>query len=278
MAPITASTIRYLDVPSNAQYSSTQTLNIYGGAAPYNMSFTSIPQQFGIRVNGNSANSVNDIGSPTFTINNANPSITLELGEHSSDMTPGQYNIVVLIWDNYGNEVVTMLLFSIVAAITVPVTITDISNFTTTSDNNSIGISNINVPFNMKIGVNNNVTYTWKATNLPDGLSINSSTGTITGTPTVLGQNVVTVIAEYTSNYIPPATFAIPVTSFTITVTDIANGGSTNNNEPASDNKSNFWKYFIMLTIIVSIVVIIIVFLPLSTIVGFLPSISTIKS
>jgi hypothetical protein len=68
-------------------------------------------------------------------------------------------------------------------------------------------------------------TLTWSATGLPAGLAINSSTGTITGTPTTAGSNSVTVKATDGSGYSGTA-------SFTWTITNnvsVANPGNQSN-------------------------------------------------
>ena len=56
-------------------------------------------------------------------------------------------------------------------------------------------------------------TLTWSATGLPAGLAINSSTGTITGTPTTAGSNSVTVKATDGSGYSGTASFTWTITN-----------------------------------------------------------------
>ena len=56
-------------------------------------------------------------------------------------------------------------------------------------------------------------TYTWSATGLPAGLSINSSTGAITGTPTTAGTSTVTVKATDGAGYFGTTSFSWTVTN-----------------------------------------------------------------
>jgi hypothetical protein len=66
----------------------------------------------------------------------------------------------------------------------------------------------------------NNQTLTYSATGLPAGLSINTSTGLISGTPTAAGSSTVTVTAKNTSNLTGS-------TSFSWTVNPIGGGCSS---------------------------------------------------
>ena len=66
-------------------------------------------------------------------------------------------------------------------------------------------------------------TLTWSATGLPDGLSIDPSTGAITGTPTTAGSSAVTVTAADGAGYSGSASFAWTVTN----TLSVANPGAT---------------------------------------------------
>ena len=68
-------------------------------------------------------------------------------------------------------------------------------------------------------------TLTWTVTGLPAGLSINSSTGTISGTPTTAGTYPVTITATDGSGFHGSATFSWTVTN-TVTVTRPGNQSS----------------------------------------------------
>ncbi|GAA4634517.1 M4 family metallopeptidase [Actinoallomurus vinaceus] len=70
----------------------------------------------------------------------------------------------------------------------------------------------------------NGQTLTYSATGLPAGLSINSSTGLISGTPTTAGSSSVTVTAKNTSNL-------TGTTSFTWTVNPVGGGCSSSGNK-----------------------------------------------
>ncbi|MGH7143565.1 MAG: putative Ig domain-containing protein [Planctomycetota bacterium] len=70
--------------------------------------------------------------------------------------------------------------------------------------------------------INGTAPYTWSATGLPTGLSINPSTGFITGTPTALGGNSVTVSVTDSATPTPAS-----VTSPTLTVTVVSASSST---------------------------------------------------
>ena len=65
-------------------------------------------------------------------------------------------------------------------------------------------------------------TLTWSATGLPAGLSINPSSGTVTGTPTTAGTSSVTVTATDGSSFHGSATFTWSVSN-TVAITDPGN-------------------------------------------------------
>src|SRR6478735_258484 len=74
--------------------------------------------------------------------------------------------------------------------------------------------------------------YTWSATDLPAGLSINESTGEISGTPTATGSSSVTVTATDADDATGSATFTIAVTPAAGAVTPIADIQGTGANTP----------------------------------------------
>ena len=69
--------------------------------------------------------------------------------------------------------------------------------------------------------------FTWSASNLPTGLSINATTGAISGTPTAAGTTSVVVTAKDTVGVTGSATFSWAVVGNTITVTKPANQTGT---------------------------------------------------
>jgi serine protease len=74
-------------------------------------------------------------------------------------------------------------------------------------------------------------TFTWSATNLPPGLTINSSTGAISGTPTATGTKSVTVTATDTTNASGSTTF-----SWTISARSTSTGVSCSPSSPHVGN------------------------------------------
>ena len=69
--------------------------------------------------------------------------------------------------------------------------------------------------------------YAWSATGLPAGLSINGTTGEVTGTPTTAGVSNVTVTAEDAADDTATATFKITVNpAGTIAIDEIQGTGA----------------------------------------------------
>ena len=67
--------------------------------------------------------------------------------------------------------------------------------------------------------------YTWSATGLPAGLSINSTGGQITGTPTAAGPSTVNVTVKDANALTTPKSFSVSIAAaLTITTTSLPNG------------------------------------------------------
>ena len=149
----------------------TQQLTANGGTQPFNWSATGMPRGFSITSNGVIS------GTPSF---------------------PGTSSVIITVTDN-GTPQQT-------ATITVNLIITPapLSIFTTTIMP-SAQSEPLNVPYSAPVAATGGISpYTWAASGLPNGITINSSTGTISGTPTINGTFIVTVTASDSQS--PPAT------------------------------------------------------------------------
>jgi len=112
---------------------------------------------------------------------------------------PGKYGIKVSLTDYWGYNDSSYVFTLFVDPPAAPV-ITNPGDQT----------AQLNSPFNLSIhATGGNLTYS--ASNLPAGLTINSSTGEITGTPTALGTNAVTVTVNDGINSPVSTTFNITV-------------------------------------------------------------------
>ena len=105
---------------------------------------------------------------------------------------------------------------------------TNITNVVTVT-NPGTQTSTVGTPVNLQIQASDSApgqTLTYSATGLPAGLSINSSTGLISGTPTTAGTSTATVTATDTTGAHGSASFSWTVSSGTVTGgVDISAGG-----------------------------------------------------
>ncbi|MCE1173870.1 MAG: putative Ig domain-containing protein, partial [Propionibacteriales bacterium] len=125
----------------------------------------------------------------------------------------GDQEVTLTITDGKGNSDTRQLTLSVGAALSL------------TTENLPNGTSGI--AYSTTLAAAGGATpYTWAATGLPTGLSMDADTGTITGTPTQAGTfDAVTITVTDDNGYTDQATFTIVVAAaFGITTTDLPDG------------------------------------------------------
>jgi Putative Ig domain len=117
--------------------------------------------------------------------------------------------------------------------VSISVTVTD-SSGTKASGNFSVVIAGpalivttttltsgaLTVPYSATLAASGGTTpYTWTATGLPDGLSVASATGSISGTPTAMGVFTVNVTVKDSAGATAPATLSLTINAAPLTIT-----------------------------------------------------------
>ena len=127
--------------------------------------------------------------------------------------TAGAPTVAITVTDNVSDVDTVNLTLTIHAALTISTA--------------SLPSGEVGTAYSTTIAATGGFTpYTWSATGLPAGLSINSSTGVISGTPTTDGTSTVTVVVTDNNTHTDSETFSLiiaePIT-FTLSLEAISN-------------------------------------------------------
>ncbi len=157
-------------------------MNASGGTGPYTWSATGLP--------------------PGKTINTNTGRIT------GAPTTAGTYQTTVTATDSTNTTASTTFTWTIT---TGPLTVTNPGN-----QSGYVGVNDA-LPMNASGGTG---PYTWSATGLPPGKTINTNTGRITGAPTTAGTYQTTVTTTDSTNTTASTTFTWTITTGPLTVTN----------------------------------------------------------
>ncbi len=176
----------------------------------------------------------------SISVGNLPPGLTLNASTGAitgTDSTQtGTFNFTVQVTDSESPSQTTTKSLSITINNSAPLQIT------TTSGGLPTGVVNTPYPSNAFLSATGGIQpYTWSYTgNLPPGMSLNTSTGQITGTPASTGTFSFTAKVTDSSSPVQTATASLSITvngTLTITTTSVPNG-STNTQYNATVNAS----------------------------------------
>lgn len=175
----------------NAPYNYTVVLNVNGGSPPFTFSITGGALPAGLTMSAAGVIS----GTPTAV---GAPSVTIKVADSIGATTSKQYTLTIVA----------------APTITAPATL---KNWTVNNDYQGVQI----------IVANGVAPFTWSATGLPPGLSIDA-TGLITGTPTTVGTFTTTISVKDSFNVVATRTYTVTINNPpTITTLTLPGGEQT---------------------------------------------------